>query len=112
MTERINDPVRWDPWMDIGIETVSGGTMIYGLNQEQVAHYNADPDLFAAKYLGFNTADEYREWIAVGGNALCGERTKSGRLCSRKAVSQPQLEPAEWLAHHRSEACRLHGGGQ
>ena len=33
------------------------------LTQEQILRYNADPDAFAARYFGFATADEYREWI-------------------------------------------------
>jgi hypothetical protein len=79
------------------------------LNRQEAVEYNADPDLFAAKHLGFATADEYREWVETQGYALCSERTKSGRLC-RNLIGGGQLDPAEWRARHRSAPCFNHGG--
>ena len=77
------------------------------LDQDELAEYLADPDLFAAEYLGL-TIDQYREWIALEGAALCGERTKAGHPC--RSVVKYCDDPAEWLELHRSVACVNHGG--
>jgi hypothetical protein len=46
---------------------------LYLSSEDELARYLSDPDRFAAEYLGF-TVDEYREWIRLGGDALCSER--------------------------------------
>jgi hypothetical protein len=59
------------------------------------------------------TVEQYREWIEVRGTALCSERTKRGRLCSLPIASGGIMtSPDEWLAKHRSEPCKIHGGRQ
>ena len=107
----VNEPVyQADATWVVGITTVCGGETLY-LDEAEVAQYNADPDLFAAKHFGFKTADEYREWIATDGGARCSERTKSGELC-RVFISRIQLDPSEWKKRHRSAPCTIHGGSR
>jgi hypothetical protein len=76
------------------------------LNRDEASEYNADPDLFAAKQFGFASADEYREWVEVGGAALCSERTRSGKLC-RNSIEMTR-RPKEWRERHRSAPCWSH----
>ena len=80
------------------------------LDKDEAAAYNADPDLYAAKYLGFETAEEYREWIKTDCCALCSERTKHGRACQRQAT--PRLSPPDWKRLHRNVACRMHSNAE
>jgi MT-A70 len=101
--KQINSPAFLEQYYATSIYTPAGGANLY-LSHDEAVQYNADPDLFAAKYLGFNSVDEYREWIKLSGMALCSERTRSGRLC-RLNVSGGSLSPAEWLERHRSEPC-------
>jgi hypothetical protein len=75
---------------------------------ERTARYRADPDQFAADEVGLSK-DEYREWVALDGMALCGERTKSGALC-KNLISRIQLSAKDWKARHRQGACHSHGG--
>jgi hypothetical protein len=60
------------------------------LNRHEVEQYNADPDGYAAKSLGFVSVEEYHEFVAVNGDALCCERT--------------------WRELHRAVPCETHGG--
>jgi hypothetical protein len=71
------------------------------IGRDELDQYNRDPDGYAAKHFGFDTAEEYREWINVTGAALCGARIKSGRLCGHP-VSRIHLNPAEWKQLHRN----------
>lgn len=91
------------------ISRPGGGETIY-VGQDEIDRYNADPDLFAAKYYGFATSDEYREWIETDGTARCSERTRAGKLCSNPNGGGSQLDAKEWRARHRSRACSTHGG--
>ena len=77
------------------------------LGEDDLARYVADPDLFAAKYLGI-TVELYYEWLECEGVALCGERTKSGRPC--RNVVKCCDNAMEWQEWHRSVACVAHGG--
>jgi hypothetical protein len=108
---KINEPVdladaTWIVEFDGPCGTADG---THSLGRDEVEQYNADPDLFAAKALGFATADEYREWVECNGAPLCGERTKSGKLC-RNQIGRIQQSPDNWREHHRSRACASHGG--
>ena len=85
------------------------GINVY-LDERQVAEYEADPDLFAARHFGFITAEEYREWVRLEGLARCSERTKQGRQCNA-VISGPRAESStEWFARHRSSPCKTHWG--
>jgi len=44
-----------------------------------VIEYNADPDDYAAKHLGFQEVDDHCEWVATNGTALCSVVTRHGR---------------------------------
>jgi hypothetical protein len=88
----------------IGVTTVWGGEEVY-ITEAQIAEWQADPDLFAARHFGL-TVDEYREWIELNGKALCGKLTKSGRPCN--AAFGFQLDVGEWKRRHRREACHAH----
>jgi hypothetical protein len=83
------------------------------VGRAELDRYNADPDGYAAEHFGFDTAEQYREWIRCKGTALCSERTKAGRLC-RVSISKIQQDPAIWKEQHRSRACAIHAnaGGQ
>ena len=81
------------------------GETVY-LEEEDVARYKADPDLFAAQHYGFATVDEYREWVAADNAALCSERTKSGKLCGKSIGKCHGLD--EWRSRHRSAPCSVH----
>jgi hypothetical protein len=75
---------------------------------EDVVRFKADPDAFAGAHFGL-TKDQYREWIAHDGAALCSKCANSGYLCGN-AVSEEQMDADDWKMHHRQRACRVHGG--
>src|SRR5258705_7737063 len=89
------------------IDTEHGETLQY-LDRAELDEYNRDPDLFAARRLGLADAEEYREWLACGGAALCSERTKSGHLCQLPNCDAPTLYVDEWRRLHRARPCCLH----
>lgn len=83
-----------------------GGNTIFITTPEEAAHYNADPDAYAAEHFGLSKID-YLQWIDTDGAALCGHRTKGGDLC-RNLVSRIQLGAKEWKAKHRKALCTTH----
>jgi hypothetical protein len=83
-----------------------GGGENTWLDDNEVAEYNGDPDLFAAKYYGFATVDEYCEWLDAGGAPLCSELTKTGRLCRNSTGMAYRSE--DWRQRHRAAPCFLH----
>jgi hypothetical protein len=105
----LNDPVTepeyiWSAHVACG--GCSGRTLY--LDPDDVDQYNADPDLFVAKHFGFETVDEYREWVEARGSALCSERTAAGKLC-RNSIGMT-YRPEVWRERHRSAPCSVHGG--
>jgi hypothetical protein len=103
----INKPIDpGDATFEVCVAHPCGGNTLY-LGRDELDQYNRDPDGYAAKHFGFDTAEEYREWINVTGAALCGARTKSGRLCGH-LVSRIQLNPTEWKELHRNVFCAVH----
>jgi hypothetical protein len=78
------------------------------LADDEVPQYNANPDLFVAKYLGFATVDEYYEYVDACGAPQCSNHTKVGRPC-RNSIGC-STNPAEWRERHRSAPCFVHGG--
>jgi hypothetical protein len=82
-----------------------GGSRPAYLSREEVEVYNRDPDAYAAGLFGL-TKDEYVQWVTKDGNALCGERTKSGRQCNSTVSAPPTA--AEWKKTHRQSACHAH----
>jgi hypothetical protein len=71
-----------------------GGWHKIVFDMDQMEEFKADPDLFAARYFRLSREDYYLEWIDLDGNALCGERDKSGQPCGyRVAGSRSQLNP-------------------
>ena len=105
MNEQINEAVRIATY-GVQLRRTSGWEELH-FTQEQILRYNADPDAFAARYFGFATADEYREWIELEGQALCAGLTKLGRQC-KSSVGAGQLDPAEWKRLHRVDFCAIH----
>jgi hypothetical protein len=105
--DQINQPVDpADCTYLICLEHPCGGETL-DIDRAELDQYNRDPDGYAAAHFRFATADEYREWIACHGAALCSARTKSGRLC-RALISRIQLTPDEWKRLHRSRSCTAH----
>jgi hypothetical protein len=105
--EPINSPIDPDEAVYLlCLTTVCGGETTC-IDRAELEQYNADPDGYAARHFGFANADDYREWIECHGAALCGERTKAGKLC-RQLISRIQLSPAEWREQHRSQPCTAH----
>jgi hypothetical protein len=85
----------------------NGGCGPLSLNLAGLAQYNADPDLFVAKELGFATAEQYREWVESKGVPLCSERTRHGRLC-KNGNGHIARSTKEWMKWHRADPCGLH----
>jgi hypothetical protein len=83
------------------------GAMTLFLSADELAEYNTDPDLFAAKEFNLGKS-EYIEWVRLDGTALCGERTKSGRQCRNSVGGGSQLDAGEWKEKHRQIACSTH----
>jgi hypothetical protein len=81
------------------------GENVY-LDADDVAEYNADPDLFVAKHFGFTTIEHYREWVETSQAALCSEHTKTGTLC-RNSIGMT-YRPEVWRPRHRSGPCFAH----
>ena len=107
----LNDPIDpADYFYALCFRTPWGGETTF-VGQDEMNQYNADPDAFAAKYFGL-TVDQYREWIETQATALCSERTRAGRLCRNPIGAGVLLTPKDWLQHHRSAPCFIHGGGQ
>jgi len=103
----LNRPSCWDK--HLGYCTglcVPGGHNGISLDEEEVAAYDADPDLWAADYFGL-TLEQYREWIRTDGTPLCGATTKAGKPCPVPlGPVQQQITP--WLALHRNGLCCAH----
>jgi hypothetical protein len=57
------------------------------------------------------TKEIYREWIEFGGLPRCAARTAAGRVC-KNTIGSGGVSPGEFLAMHRRETCRQHGGGR
>jgi hypothetical protein len=90
------------------ITTALGGTGVYGLSDDDLATYNADPDLWVANYFGV-TLPDYYQWLGSYGFAVCGATTSKGKPCSRTVHMQCET-PKEWLQRHRKDRCARHGG--
>jgi hypothetical protein len=75
---RINNP----SWTEIFccIARMGGGETI-GLSEEEAREYDADPDLWAARYYDFDTVEQYHEWIDHNGVPMCGAINKAGKPC-------------------------------
>jgi hypothetical protein len=108
MTEKfLNSPDLNGPFYETGVTTPCGGCTLW-LSENEAREFKADPDLYAAHYLGL-TKEEYLEWIRLEGAALCSERTKSGAQC-RAVVSYHPDEAMQWKQRHRMIPCKAHRG--
>jgi hypothetical protein len=87
---------------------VPGGWQTVNPNDNGTVRYVRDPDQFAADQVGLSK-ERYREWVALDGAALCGERMKSGTLC-RNLISGTRLPAHQWNARHRQGVCHSHEG--
>ena len=76
------------------------------VTEEDAALYREDPELFAANYFGLSKK-EYREWIKSDGSALCGARSRSGRMCGN-SIGGWKLTVEEWKSLHRKGCCNRH----
>jgi hypothetical protein len=111
-----NRPVDLDEACWIVQVTKGDGTCeTLWLDRDEVERYNADPDAYAAKEFGFVSVEEYREFAAVNGAALCSERTQAGHLCHNSIAGDfRDRHPhtiAEWRERHRMAPCRIHAKG-
>jgi hypothetical protein len=105
---QVNKPITNAVFLtEICFRNTGGGTSKF-VTADELERFNRDPDSYAASELGM-TVDEYREWIALGGMALCGGTTKAGRYCSTSLAGMG-LNPADWRAIHREDYCKQHGG--
>src|SRR5262245_52908727 len=77
------------------------------LTLDEVDVFKANPDAFAAAYYSL-TVDEYREWIALEGKALCGAKTKRGRECRAVIRGGHHCGSVEWKRLHRQWYCHAH----
>jgi hypothetical protein len=111
MSKQINDgEVRRS--MTIYIRTPWDTEEVYIITEEQAARWEADPDLCAARYFGLSV-EEYREWIKLDGQPLCGKRTKRGRPCGALLKKgdyhfDARERASEWKRRHRKESCHAH----
>lgn len=104
----INKPIGMhDRLIAISVRSVGGHTTIM-ISPSELARYNADPDGLVAERLGL-TAAQYAEYIKLDGAALCGATTKKGTQCS-VMLAPTQMDPGSWLALHREQYCKSHGG--
>lgn len=105
---RINTPIGMDQRaVSITVRSVGGHTSIT-ISPNELAKYNADPDAFVAQHLGLTPA-QYAEYIEVDGAPLCGATTKKGVPCS-VMLGRIQMDVGSWLALHREQYCKSHGG--
>jgi hypothetical protein len=81
-----------------------GGETIDLGSAEELARYNSDPDGWAAAYYGL-TREQYHEWIALEGMALCGHAGCNNRVPGRMAHDADR-----WKQVHRHAGCKYHGG--
>lgn len=100
--EQINERVEPEIVYRVSLAHPCGGEILSLANQQQLDVYNANPDLFAARHFGFETTDEYREWLEFAGTPLCNVHT-----CFN-AIGSEQLDSAEWRKLHRSAPCSVH----
>jgi hypothetical protein len=101
---QLNSRITADSWIEVPVAPRSSTGPFY----VRVGDIDTDPDLFVASYFGFETVDEYREWVELWGAALCSERTRSGRL--RRNTTGYTEDIDEWRARHRATPCRIHAG--
>jgi hypothetical protein len=95
-------------WTEIWFKSAISGNKGKLVSADELERFNRDPDGFAASEFGMTVVD-YREWIALGGMALCGGMTRAGMPCSTSLAGMG-LNPADWRALHREEYCKQHGG--
>jgi hypothetical protein len=105
--DTINSPCLRGEVFIASIAAPGGGRDLY-LSPDEAARFDADPDLFAAKYFELAKA-EYREWIETDGTPFCGGETRLRRPC-RARVGRPQQNPCDWKRLHRACLCRAHDG--
>jgi hypothetical protein len=118
----INKPVEptWNVWPSVpafaDFQSEDWRHVGWFLDAAEAERYNADPDGYCAAHLGM-TVEQYREWHAMEGLALCAARTKRGEPCRNPIYSIGDgCTAAEWLKAHRKYVCRVHevvhaGGG-
>jgi hypothetical protein len=93
-------------WSTYAVTDKAGrGQNVY-LDADDVAEYNADPDLFVAKHFGFTTVEGYREWVETNNAALCSKHSKTGKPC-RNSIGMTYA-PEDWRQRHRSGPCFVH----
>jgi hypothetical protein len=75
------------------------------LTPEQVILY-LDQGLDYVMRLTGAEPEEYEEWQACHGKALCMETLKSGKPCGNQVASECSID--EWKRLHRNEYCKTH----
>jgi hypothetical protein len=104
----INKPVPHDKRaISFSVRWVGGHTTIT-VGPDELAAYNADPDAFVAAHFGLRRG-QCTEHIEVDGAMSCGATTKKGTLFS-VMLGPVQMDVGSWLALHREQYCKSHGG--
>lgn len=103
----LNEKICFDKQLvEVGLNGPTVDDCTVFLSRAEIKQYNRDPDRYAATHFGFDSVDEYREWVETMGAALCSERTRTGALC-RNSLFFCET-PADWRWNHRSMPCRVH----
>lgn len=89
---------------------VPGGCQTVLLSTDQALAYMARPEVFSANCFGL-TVSEYKMWVALDGQAMCGALAKSGTQCRNAISGSTQLSAQQWKARHGG-LCAVHGGGR
>lgn len=98
-----------DAGLDAVVEFGGGFCQVtyVSLTPQQVLRYLEEGLPYVLRLQGIEP-EEFEEWQAHDGRALCKEILKSGKLCGNQVASQCSLD--EWKRLHRNEYCRRHSG--
>ena len=102
----INDIYEADEAYEVCIAHYCGGETIDLGSAEELARYNSDPDGWAAAYYGL-TREQYHDWVALEGRALCGHAGCDNRVRGRMGMAHAA---ADWKQLHRRAMCKHHSG--
>ena len=102
---KLNGPSEWVYVVD-PVTAFGGGSTEYLSDDQEVAAYEANPDLWVSQYFGFAAVDDYYEWVREMGVPLCVAKTAKGKPC--KIPVGNQCDAAEFRALHRKALCKIH----
>jgi hypothetical protein len=110
----VNSPADMLIYVSVQAPDVGGSHTIH-LTIPEAERFNLDPDKWACDFLGINNVNDYREWCAYRGEAMCGANTKLGNPCGHTGVLPEGLRAicgglpfALWHKLHRNILCGIH----